>query len=189
MKPYSIQIAEHLPIDKDLMNQTEIDTGWQGYLRWRIREMILKAELVEEFSDLLDARRSGFQNNFQRIVYTESHDEERFLRELHEAGYSTEESLRRVVQALALTVTIPGVTMVYAGQEFDETAKRVVVPNPLNWEHLDRPEYKRLHVTATKLFRLRTQNPALCSEDVNIIINDRQKDLLWSMKDQDHRPV
>lgn len=168
--PGTYQIAEHLPADPDLQNKTEMDSGWHDYFRWKLRDMIKKAELDRpEFARLLDARSLGFSNSFQRIAYVESHDEERFLRELTEAGFDTDEAVRRSISALALTLTAPGVAMVYAGQEFGEATPKVVGPNPLHWDRLENPEYREMFSAFKALAHLRTRHPALRTENVAML--------------------
>ena len=163
----SFQIAEHLPSDPDLQAKTEMDSGWHDQFRWQLRDMIRNAALNRgDFERIMDARKLGFGSSFERVVYLESHDEERYLRELDQAGFSTEESVRRDVTALAITLTAPGVAMVYAGEEFGESAPKVVGPNPLHWQNLDKKVFRDLHRDFLALTALRTRHPALRTEDV-----------------------
>ncbi len=161
------QIAEHLPADPELQVRTEMDAGWHDYYRWRVREMIRNAELDrDELQKLMEPRRIGFGSAFERLVYIESHDEERFLRDLEQAGYSEDEAIRRDVLALTLTLTAPGPAMVYAGEEFGETSQKVLARNPLRWDRINRPAYRRLLESFRALARLRTTHPALRTESI-----------------------
>lgn len=163
----SWQIAEHLPDDPDLINQTEMDTTWDAHFRWRLREMIRDAKLDrKEFTRIMDPLLRGYTNAFQRIAYTESHDEERVMRELKDAGYAEDEAVRRAITALAVTMTAPGVTMVYAGQEFGEDTPKVVGANPLQWEKLETKAGRTIHDSFQKLARLRTTHDALAQESI-----------------------
>lgn len=163
----SYQIAEHLPADPDLQNKTEMDSGWHDQFRWQLRDMIRNAKLNRgEFERIMDARKLGFSNSFQRVVYIESHDEERYLRDLDESGFSTEEAVRRDVSALAIMLTAPGVAMVYAGEEFGESTPKVVGLNPLHWSNLDKPAFRGLLDDFRALATLRTSHPALRTEEV-----------------------
>jgi len=168
--PSSIQIAEHLPIEPELIIQTEMDTGWHAEYRWHIREMIRTGQFNKEtLHDMLDARRVGFDSSHQRMVYTESHDEERVWRELAEAGYTGEALWRRAVMALAIPLTSPGPVMIYAGQEFGERTAKNVGWNPLNWSLLVSRDGRRLHEATRQLIKLRRDHPALRSTDVNLL--------------------
>ena len=166
------QIAEHLPSDPDLQSKTEMDSGWHDQFRWQLRDMIRNAKLDRgEFEKIMDARRVGFGSSFERVVYIESHDEERYLRDLDLSGFSTEEALRRNVTALAIMLTAPGVAMVYAGEEFGESAPKIVGPNPLHWSNLDKPAFRRLHEDVRALATLRTSHAALRTESVAFSTN------------------
>ncbi len=174
--PDNIQIAEHLPTDPELFIQTEMDTGWHAHFRWRLREMIRDAQLdSREFEMIMKPGRLGFESAFQRIPYTESHDEERVVRELRNAGHDESNVFRRAETALALTLTAPGIPMIYAGQEFGEYTPLFVGWNPLNWDLLDRPENRRLHRSTRELTRLRTAHPALQGEHIEILVNDARR--------------
>lgn len=171
--PQSIQIAEHLPIEPPLITDTEMDTGWHAEYRWRLREMITRAELnPDAFAEAMDGRRVGFEHSFQRMPYTESHDEERVVRELRDAGFSEEEVLRRAELALAITLTTPGVPMLYAGQEFGEDTLKHVGWNPLQWDLLDQEPGRRLHAVTRALARLRATHPALRADNARILAAD-----------------
>ena len=168
----SYQIAEHLPADPDLQNKTEMDTGWHDQFRWLLRDMIRNAKLNrDEFERIMDARKLGFSNAFQRVVYIESHDEERYLRDLDQSGFSVGEAVRRDVTALAIMLTAPGVAMVYAGEEFGESTPKVVGPNPLHWSNLDKPAFRGLYEDFRALATLRTSHPALRTESLSFATN------------------
>ena len=165
--PRSIQIAEHLPSDPDLMNQTEMDTSWHETFRWRIREMIEHAFLDRSaFKDMMDSTRIGYTSSLQRMAYTESHDEERVMNHLAARGFSRAERLRRAETAIILPLTYPGPAMIYAGQEFGEDTPKFVGPNPLQWRKLNTREGKRLHEVTTRMLRLRNSHPALQSPNI-----------------------
>jgi 1,4-alpha-glucan branching enzyme len=168
--PASFQIAEHMPHDPELINQTEMDTTWHDHFRWSARRMVEEAHLDRaEFERIMDPRSTGFTSAMQRVAYTESHDEERVMRELQLKGFSPAEARRRAELALALTLTAPGPAMIYAGQEIGENAKKVVASNPINWKRTEgwfNRENRRLFQSAQALIRLRTRHPALRTEHV-----------------------
>lgn len=188
--PDNIQIAEHLPIEPPLITDTEMDTGWHAEYRWRIREMITRAECYPDaLAESLDGTLVGFDHSFQRIPYTESHDEERVVRELREAGFEEAEVFRRAALAIALPLTTPGVPMLYAGQEFGEYTKKTVGWNPLNWRLLDEePNRKLLDLTRT-LVHLRRTHPALRSEQVELLQADAESGLAVYKRSADEHHV
>ena len=155
-------IAEHLPSDPKLSNETEIDTQWHDFFRWRLRDMLRNAKLDRaDFERIMDPVALGFDDPFGRMVYTESHDEERVPRELVQAGFSLEEALRRSAAGLAVVLTAPGVPMLYAGQEFGEDTAKAVAPNPLTWSHYGHPLRRALAEQTRALVKLRASHPAL----------------------------
>ncbi|HRZ11293.1 MAG TPA: alpha-amylase family glycosyl hydrolase [Kiritimatiellia bacterium] len=161
----SYMIAEHIPSDPELIRRTEMDATWGDSFRWVVRGYVEEGRLDrDEFARLLDPAQLGFGGVSERIAYTESHDEERVMRDLRRRGYSRDEAERRALLALALTLTAPGPAMVYAGQEFGEDTAKTVGSNPLNWGRTEgwfgRPA-RRLRDAARALVRLRTTHPAL----------------------------
>jgi 1,4-alpha-glucan branching enzyme len=169
----SYMIAEHMPSDPDFINQTEMDTTWHDYFRWGLRGMVEEARLDrDEFERILDPRRIGFTNAFQRMAYTESHDEERVMRELKRRGFPEAEARRRAEMALALTLTAPGAAMIYAGQEFGEDTPKVVGANPLNWKRTEGwwgRGARDLRGAAQALLQLRANHPALRTGDITVL--------------------
>ena len=171
--PHSLQIAEHLPTDPDLMNGTDMDAGWHGEFRWSLKDMLRTARLdPEAIRRLLDPTRIGFSNSLQVVVYTESHDEERIMKECLDAGFTQKEATRRAETALALTLTAPGIPMLYAGQEFGEATPKVVGYNPLHWENLNNPLFQRLRDITRNLIALRKTNDSLQGDARHLLLND-----------------
>ena len=163
--PGAYMIAEHMPSDPELINQTEMDATWGDAFRWTVRSFVEDARIDRaELERMLDPTRTGFAASSGRIAYTESHDEERTMRLLRQKGYSADEAARRALLALALTLTAPGPAMVYAGQEFGEDTPKTVGPNPLNWKKTKGwfgARFRRLQGAARALATLRTTHPAL----------------------------
>jgi 1,4-alpha-glucan branching enzyme len=170
--PTSYQIAEHMPSDPALINQTEMDTTWGDFFRWNLRGMIEEARLDRnQFADLMMPTRIGFTSALQRIAYTESHDEERVMRELKLKKFPPAEARRRAELAYAMTLLAPGPAMIYAGQEIGEDTKKFVGPNPIQWQRTEgwfNRENRRLLESARALTRLRTTHSALRGEWLNI---------------------
>ena len=168
--PTSIHIAEHMPSDPALINQTEMDTTWHDYFRWKLRDMIENGYLDRnEFENIMQPTRIGFTNGLQRMAYTESHDEERVMYYLKRNGFAGAERERRALLALALTLTAPGTVMIYSGQEFGEFTRKIVGENPLQWKLLEKNHGKALHDATRTLVTLRTTHPALRGTDIRFL--------------------
>ncbi len=163
--PGAYMIAEHIPSDPDLIHRTEMDSTWGDAFRWNIRSFVEEARLDRaELARLLDPVQMGFADVSGRIAYTESHDEERVMRNLRQRGFSQEEAHRRSLLALALTLTAPGPAMIYSGQEFGEDTAKTVGPNPLNWKRTKGwfgERARNLQEATRALTTLRTTHPAL----------------------------
>lgn len=170
--PSSIMIAEHMPSDPELINVTEMDTTWGDHFRWGMRGMIEEARLDrDELERILNPTLVGYTNAMQRIAYTESHDEERVMRELELKGFSPAEARRRAILSMALTLTAPGPAMVYAGQEIGENTKKFVGPNPIRWNRVNgwlNRENRVLPEAMSALARLRTTHPALRTDRLEV---------------------
>ena len=66
---------------------------------------------------------------------------------------------------VAVQYTLPGVPMIYSGQEFGEITPKIVGPNPLNWDRLERPQFQALHARMRELIHLRRENTAFTRGD------------------------
>ncbi|WP_158853372.1 alpha-amylase family glycosyl hydrolase [Halorhabdus sp. CUG00001] len=91
-----------------------------------------------------DAERAGFPDQALQMRYVENHDEERYLAEYGRDG------LRG---AVAATFTMPGVPMIYAGQERGMTDSR----GPIEWQSGD----TGLTNVHRRLSKTRSETPAL----------------------------
>lgn len=169
--PDVIQIAENLPSEPNMVKGTALDGEWDGHYRWRMRNVMVEGRIAEpeKFREILDPRSHAYQTGWQRMPYIESHDEERFVRELLQAGYGEEEALRRHHAAAAVTLTVPGIPMLYAGQEWGESTKKVVGLNPLKWERAERPARAALRDRFGELIRLRTGHRALHHDRIDLL--------------------
>lgn len=175
--PGVVQIAENLPSEPDMVMGTELDSEWDGHYRWRMRRVFVEGDFIgepEKMLEILDPRHHAYQTGRQRMQYIESHDEERFVRELIEAGYSREEAFRRHVAAAAVTLTVPGIPMLYAGQEWGESTRKVVGLNPLQWGLRDEPDRAVMVEQFRELIHLRTQHRALHHDRLDLLHLDNE---------------
>jgi 1,4-alpha-glucan branching enzyme len=170
--PGVVQIAENLPSEPNMVKGTELDSEWDGHYRWRMRRVFVEGNFFGEpdkMLEILDPRNHAYQNGWQRMQYIESHDEERFVRELLEAGYSREDTFRRHVAAAAVTLTVPGIPMLYAGQEWGEKTPKVVGLNPLQWELREEPDRAAMVEQFRELIHLRTGHRALHHDRIDFL--------------------
>ena len=169
--PQVIQIAENLPSEPDMIKGTELDSEWDGHFRWRMRKVLTegKIEEPEKMREILDPRNHAYINGYQRVPYIESHDEERFVRELLEKGFSTSEAFTRHHAAAAVMLTVPGMPMLYAGQEWGEMTAKVVGSNPLQWQLREQPARAEMLEKFKALIALRVGHAALHSDRIDLL--------------------
>ncbi|NCD34204.1 MAG: hypothetical protein EOL87_12430 [Spartobacteria bacterium] len=172
-------IAEHIPADPDLVNLTEMDTGWHAFFHWRMKDMLKnKAVYSNDFSRLMQPVELGFEKETSRMPYVESHDEERMMYVFHEKGMDKDEAMRRCILGNVLTLTAPGVPMLYAGQEWGEDTQKKVGDNPLHWNYLRDVSGKTIFDATEKLVHLRGTNPALIGGWTELIENDEARKVI-----------
>ena len=114
------------------------DVHFDATLYFQLRQIGRGAEPAETVLDAIDQRAEiGFPDHAGFLQYIENHDENRYRVECGDAAASA---------AGAATMTLPGVPMVYAGQEIGQRGRR----DPIAWEHTReevRERYERLLAT------------------------------------------
>ncbi|GEM_PF-713444 len=171
-----IQIAENIPGEPDMVKGTALDAEWDAHFRWRMNQVFTKGRIAEpeKFEEILDPRSHAYHSGFERMQYIESHDEQRFLAELKHAGWEEEDALRRHLAATAVTLTVPGIPMIYAGQEWGEETPKVVGLNPLQWDVRNQPARKELLEEVRALVKLRTSHRALHHDRIDVLRVDAE---------------
>ena len=114
------------------------DVHFDATLYFQLRQVGRGAEPAESILDAIDQRaQAGFPDHAGFLQYIENHDETRYRVECGDAAAAA---------AGAATVTLPGVPMVYAGQEIGQRGRR----DEIAWEHAReevRERYERLLAT------------------------------------------
>jgi 1,4-alpha-glucan branching enzyme len=159
-----------------MVEGTELDSEWDGHYRWRMRKVFTEQymEEPEKMREILDPRNHAYMSGWQRVPYIESHDEERFFRELKEKGFSETEAIRRHHAAAAITLTVPGIPMLYAGQEWGEETEKVVGLNPLQWQLREEPARAEMKQKFRELIELRVNHRALHHDRIDVLHLDGQ---------------
>lgn len=124
------------------------DVHFDATLYFQLRQVGRGAEPASTVLDAIDQRAEiGFPDHAGFLQYIENHDETRYRVECGDAAAAA---------AGAATFTLPGVPMVYAGQEIGQRGRR----DAIAWEHARdevRERYERLLAT-------RADHPALGPE-------------------------
>lgn len=125
-----------------------------------------------ELHDAIMNAGDGFAPYKGAFRFLENHDEDRYI-----ANHTPEQTKL----ATSLLMTIPGVPMIYAGQEYGEQTRR------LPFEHVHR---HGIYELTYKLVWARRTLPSLTSPDIEFITNSRPNDVYaYSRYQQDEDPV
>jgi cyclomaltodextrinase len=140
--------------------ENEFDVHYDTDLYATLRDIGLdNAPATEIFDALAESRHHGYPDEAVHMRYVENHDEDRYASECDDG------SLR---PAAAATFTLPGVPMIYYGQERGVPAQR----GTMRWYDgdADLTDFHR------RLIELRHEHPALRAPDVNRIEYDVRSD-------------
>jgi 1,4-alpha-glucan branching enzyme len=125
--PWKISIAEDLRGNHAITGDCGFDSQWDGDFVHPIRHQIIEGN---DDSRSLAAVRSAIYHNFngdpmQRVIYTESHDEvangkSRVPEEAWPGNSGSWSARKRAAMGIFLSMTSPGIPMLFQGQEFAE---------------------------------------------------------------------
>lgn len=163
--PRVLTIAEDLKGDEFVTNG--IAYGGIGYgAQWDSHFVHPVREVLQNTSDdgrdlqkIVDALKYTYSGNaFKRVVYTESHDEvangkARVPEEIQPGDAESEFAKRRAILGIVLTLTAPGIPMLFQGQEFieDEYFKDT---EQLDWDKEER--FSGIRQLVSDVIKLRT---------------------------------
>ena len=196
--PACYLIGEYWPIDGTnyaktaarLVRETEVNAVWNGAFHHALENCLFQTWQWER-QDLRHAlgefQTRGFERADQVINYVVSHDERRPEHEIQFRGehiqladpeeaakYKTrwELALQKGRLGLAVLVTLPGVPMLFAGQEFGEDSPRTIEFWPLDWTKLEIPQGRQQFEFYQRLLHLRHEHLALRSDHIEFYNDD-----------------
>lgn len=180
--PNVITIAEDLKGQEFVTDS--IDKGGVGYSsQWDmnfihpVREVLIDTnDDTRDLQKIVNALESSYSGDaFKRVVYTESHDEvangkARVPEEVQPGDAESAFAKKRALLGIVLTLTAPGIPMLFQGQEFIED-EYFTDTEELDWEKQDR------HIGITRmvadLIKLRTGELeggyGLRTQDISIV--------------------
>jgi 1,4-alpha-glucan branching enzyme len=140
--PHAILIAEDLQGDPALTEPTPGGAGfhaqWDAGFVHPVRAALVTPDDGERSMPEIAAAVLGGDDTFARVIYTESHDEvangkARVPQEVDPGDPTGWAAQKRATLGMALTLTSPGIPMLFQGQEFleDEWFQDTV---PLDWD-------------------------------------------------------
>jgi 1,4-alpha-glucan branching enzyme len=179
LKPL-IRVAEHIPLELDIIEgDGPMDAVWWADWTHQITSTLSGRSIQgrdpagwDGLMEMIDPRRAGFTSAQHLVIYIASHDEDRLLHLLREAGIEGEDALRRAHFAVTLLLTGYGYPLLYAGEEFGTDTPRVLGENKLPWSRLNTSNGAGLHDHYRKLIWLRRAHPALRGDTLDLIHED-----------------
>ncbi|MCY2976392.1 MAG: alpha-amylase family glycosyl hydrolase [Planctomycetota bacterium] len=187
--PGKITIAEDLQNNDRLTEKSEygggnFDAQWDAGFVHPVREALIVAN---DSNRSMDAIRNAIIHKynhdvFERVIYTESHDEvangkQRVVSEIDQSEDPNRYAVKRSSLGVCLVMTSPGIPMLFQGQEFLEDCW-FQDTDPLDWQRADR--YAHIIQMYRDLIRLRRNVDGLTSgltgQFVNVYhVNDQDK--------------
>ncbi len=169
-------VCEMLPEQPEKLNRWDIEGAYHWHLGQALINVIMDDVLGEkpnydhwtDFVDALVPERSGYSRARKRVNYTESHDEERLVKKLRDAGLDGGEARHRAALATVILFTAPGEPLLYQAQEWGEKTPLDMDGNPLQWEFLGSKGGRGLYDLFRHLMALRHENPALRTENFSL---------------------
>ncbi len=163
-QPWKITIAEDLRSDPAVTKGTSagglgFDAQWDATFVHPVRQAIIAQEDIHRnVGAVANAIGHRYNNDaFQRVIYTESHDEvangkSRVPHEIWPDNSGSWYAKKRSTLGAAAVFTSPGIPMIFQGQEFLEDGW-FDDSNPLDWDKLE--TYKGIYGLYETLFKLR----------------------------------
>lgn len=130
-QPWKLNIAEDLQSDSWITRPTSqggagFDTQWSNYVHTMRSQITPSTDSSRNMFTVRDLITENFNGNpFQRIIYTESHDEnangkQRVTSTIDSASPAGYFAQKRSTLGAAVTLTAPGIPMLFQGQEILE---------------------------------------------------------------------
>ncbi|MDF5709624.1 MAG: alpha-amylase family glycosyl hydrolase [Nostoc sp. S4] len=183
-------IAEHIPDTSTVVRPDgPLDACWHESFRYFIIPSICEKSFeLEQLKQILDPRKQGYATTTNVINYLATHDRQRVLRELGDAGIFDAEAFKRAKLAAVLLMTAMGIPMLWMGEEFGEYQQKsedVTEPRKITWSLLANSQNHNLFEYYQKLIALRKQNLALQSDTIKFFYeNAKDKVLAYSRWDK-----
>lgn len=130
-QPWKLNIAEDLQSDSWITRPTSqggagFDTQWSNYVHTMRSQITPSTDSSRNMFTVRDLITENFNGNpFQRVIYTESHDEnangkQRVTSTIDSANPAGYFAQKRSTLGAAVTLTAPGIPMLFQGQEILE---------------------------------------------------------------------
>ncbi len=176
VRPDAWLIGEHLPEDPVEMIAADMNGAWHVRFSYAIKALLCEGPIesyhpdrFEEAVRTLDPADQGYDEYPRCMVnYLESHDEERVVLEVVEAGFDEETARRKSALGATVLMTAVGEPMLYHGQAWGHAMPKNMDHNYIRWETLESPGGKGLRDHYAHLIRLRAEQEALRGASISL---------------------
>ncbi|MFI8605686.1 alpha-amylase family glycosyl hydrolase [Cellulophaga baltica] len=199
--PHILTIAEDLKGDNIVTDPIEHNglgygSQWDMNFVHPVREVLEDPyDTSRDLQKIVDALEFKYSTDvFTRIVYTESHDEvangkARVPEEIQPGDAESAFAKKRAILGIALTLTAPGIPMLFQGQEFIED-EYFQDTEALDWSKFEK--HKGIQKLVRDLICLRTgkhdRTAGLRDQGIQIVhFNNETKILAYIREDRDHK--
>jgi 1,4-alpha-glucan branching enzyme len=183
-KPF-LTVAEHVPEDPAITGFPDgpMVAAWRfslgGHFRAVLTERADDGESPDDFEGLLasiDPARNGYLTGGRCVNYIVSHDHDRLMQLLGDKGGMFDDvAFARAKLGLGLLATIPGVPMMWMGQEFGAASEKSLDPRSLDWSLLKNARNSDLRDRVRLLFQLRHRLAALRNDSFQVCLADSER--------------
>lgn len=198
--PGKIAIAEDLQSEMMVTQPTEygglgFNAQWDSNFVHPVRDVLINTEdQYRNLQQIVSALEFKYGYScFNRVIYSESHDEvangkARVPEEINPGGADSDFAKKRAILGAVLTLTAPGIPMLFQGQEF-LSDKYFNDAEELDWEKFSK--FKGIAKLYKDLISFRTSNEAefsgLQGDDIQFLhFNQNTKVLCYERIHQDH---
>ncbi len=192
-KPF-LTVAEHVPEDPTITGFPDgpMVAAWRFSLGAHFRAVLTgqsndgeSPDDFEGFLTALDPAKNGYGTGNRCVNYIVSHDHDRLMQQLGDKGHMFGDvAFARVRLGMGLLAMIPGIPMIWMGQEFGAASEKSLEPRPLDWSLLANAQNARLREHVKGLFNLRNKTPALQGDSFEICFKDAARQVFafkrWS---------
>lgn len=176
VRPDVYLIGEYSPENPEAVNASGLNGAWHVLGRYKLVALLREGELNEHnwddfdaVTNFLDPWKCGYNSAAKVVNYVESHDEQRVIEAVREAGLDEDAARHKSALAASVLMTMPGEPMLYHGQEWGEaTQHKPNERNLIHWEQLESEAGRGLFEHYKKMCWLRRHHPALYSENFSL---------------------
>jgi 1,4-alpha-glucan branching enzyme len=178
-KPF-YNVAEHIPETPSITNvDGPMDGCWHDSFAYCLKDHIFGDTFdLERLKDALDGKRQGFMGAVNLVNYLTSHDQERLMVELAEHEIFDEVAFKRIKFGVDLLTTAVGIPLILMGEEFGEYKPLKPESSKLDWTLLKNEESQGLLDYYKGLIRLRKENHALYTDNIDFFYEDPEAKVL-----------